>query len=539
MATLTFTESPPRRFSALNLRADESDGDLLDRFIENQDPLAFEELVCRHGPMVLGVCRRVLDNAHDAEDCFQAVFLVLVRKAASVRPRGMVGNWLYGVAYRTALEARKLAARRRIREKKRCAMPRPEARNEDWEDLQPLLDLELAKLPDKYRGVLISCDLEGQTRKEVAHALGLPEGTVASRLARARVLLAKRLSRRNLAISAAALASLLSTKAPADVPPRLSATTTQAAAQLASGQPIAGLVSSSVMDLTDAAVRSLLWSKLMVASAVSLLLLVLGIGFGTLLPAAFADRSVVPVKPETQISKPEHTQETRDCVIQQIDSTSQTIKAYGDELHEIHLGPATKIVLDGVEKKFSDLQIGMVINLEIRRGLDGCREALRVEIVGEAVIGIVEGINADSVTIRGEADEIQAQQTYLLEKGVKLTVNRKKAKHGDVKLKMRVILHVAPGMKVLNIKAAGPKVSATVKSVQLDKRLLTLDIHNTNLVIDGTAVAADAEIVIDGKKAAFTELQAGMRVTVEMSAEFEGSCVVGVTARTQVAGGGK
>src|SRR5205807_2006427 len=156
-------------------RADDGDGPLLDRFIHAGDAAAFEELVRRHGPMVLGVCRRVLENGHDAEDCFQAVFMVLVRKAASVQPRDMVGNWLYGVAYRTALEAKKLAARRRNREKKRCAMPRPEAGNEVWHDLKPLLDQELTKLPDKYRFVLVSCDLEGRTRKEVAKVLGLPE----------------------------------------------------------------------------------------------------------------------------------------------------------------------------------------------------------------------------------------------------------------------------------------------------------------------------------------------------------------------------
>src|SRR5205807_2231948 len=113
---------------------------------------------------------------------------------ASVQPRDMVGNWLYGVAYRTALEAKKMAARRRNREKKRCEMPRPEPTNE-WHDLKPLLDLELSKLPDKYREVLVLSDLEGQTRKEIARALGVAEGTVASRLARARILLAKRLSR--------------------------------------------------------------------------------------------------------------------------------------------------------------------------------------------------------------------------------------------------------------------------------------------------------------------------------------------------------
>src|ERR1019366_367502 len=196
MATTFSPTAPPRSVD------DVSDGDLLDFFIRHKDEAAFAELVHRHGRMVLGVCQRVLDNPHHAEDCFQAAFLVLVRKATMIHPREMVGNWLYGVAYRTALEAKKMAARRRNRERKKFDMPRPDADTDRWRELQPLLDQELTRLPDKYRFVLIACDIEGRTRKDVAHSLALPEGTVASRLARARTMLAKRLRRRNLAISA-------------------------------------------------------------------------------------------------------------------------------------------------------------------------------------------------------------------------------------------------------------------------------------------------------------------------------------------------
>src|SRR5215475_7226772 len=140
------------------------DGHLLERFILQQDESAFSELVRRHGPMVLGVCRRVLDNAHDADDCFQAVFMVLVRKADSVQPRSNVGNWLYGVAYRTALEARKLAARRRVIEKKKIAAPQPEPASV-WQEMRPVLDRELNRLPDNFRFVIVACDLEGKTRR--------------------------------------------------------------------------------------------------------------------------------------------------------------------------------------------------------------------------------------------------------------------------------------------------------------------------------------------------------------------------------------
>src|SRR5262245_51040356 len=118
-----------------------TDGQLLGSFVERRDEVAFEVLLRRHGPMVLGVCRRVLRNEHDAEDAFQATFSVLVRKAASVRPRELVANWLYGVAYQTALRARVAAAKRRVKERQVAAMPEPKSANEDtWGEMLPLLD---------------------------------------------------------------------------------------------------------------------------------------------------------------------------------------------------------------------------------------------------------------------------------------------------------------------------------------------------------------------------------------------------------------
>src|SRR5579862_261147 len=149
MAITSITRMTPKPRSAAPLLGvdDVSDGQLLDRFIARQDERAFEEIVRRHGLMVLGVCQRVLDNPHDAEDCFQAVFMVLVRKATTIVPREMVGNWLYGVAYRTALEAKKMAARRRIRERKKFDMPRDDTDTERWQELQPLLDQEMSRLP--------------------------------------------------------------------------------------------------------------------------------------------------------------------------------------------------------------------------------------------------------------------------------------------------------------------------------------------------------------------------------------------------------
>src|SRR5262245_59023974 len=143
-----------------------TDGQLLEGFITRRDQAAFAALVRRHGPMVWGVCRRALPSHHDAEDAFQAAFLVLARKAASIAPRATVGNWLYGVAYRTSRKAAAVAARRKQREKQVTDMPEPAVVARDlWHDLQPLLDQELSRLPDKYREAIVLCDLEGHTRK--------------------------------------------------------------------------------------------------------------------------------------------------------------------------------------------------------------------------------------------------------------------------------------------------------------------------------------------------------------------------------------
>src|SRR5687768_12897578 len=141
-----------RRTVLLRDGAGLTDGQLLTDYLSRRDEAALAALVRRHGPMVWGVCRRVLRNYHDAEDAFQATFLVLVRKAASIAARELVANWLYGVAHQTALKARATAARRKERERHVTEMPEPAVTEQGlWCDLQPLLDEELSRLPDKYR----------------------------------------------------------------------------------------------------------------------------------------------------------------------------------------------------------------------------------------------------------------------------------------------------------------------------------------------------------------------------------------------------
>jgi RNA polymerase sigma factor (sigma-70 family) len=270
-----------RRAALLRDAAGMSDEQLVQSFVARRDEDAFAALVRRHGPMVWGVCRRVLRDHHEAEDAFQATFLVLARKAASLASCGLVANWLYGVAYRAALKARAAVARRAARERQVAQMPEPEAVECDlWAELRPVLDRELSCLPEKYRAPLVLCDLGGRTRKEAARQLGVPEGTVAGRLARARALLGRRLARHGVAVSAGALASALSQgAAPGCVPPSLVAVTIRSAALSAAGQA-AGPASAAVAALTEGVLKAMFLSRVKVVVALLLGLALLAGGAG-------------------------------------------------------------------------------------------------------------------------------------------------------------------------------------------------------------------------------------------------------------------
>lgn len=188
-----------------------SDGELVGQFVRARDEAAFAELLRRHGPTVYGVCRRVLSNSADADDAFQAVFLVLARKANTVRPPGMVGNWLYGVAVRTANKVRVMNAKRTARQSTPLS-PRAAPQTASGgcgvpSDTLAVIDAELAGLPAIYRAAFVTCELNGRTRSEASRELGWPEGTVAARLAKARELLAARLTKRGITLGAGLFAA--------------------------------------------------------------------------------------------------------------------------------------------------------------------------------------------------------------------------------------------------------------------------------------------------------------------------------------------
>jgi RNA polymerase sigma factor (sigma-70 family) len=293
------------RTAVLPTRDEATDADLLESFVQHGHSETLAALVQRHGPLVWSVCRRLLRKPQDAEDAFQATFLVLVRKATTIRHRERCAHWLYRVAYQTSLKVRAVAARRSVREQQVSDMPElavnpPEPGN----DLQSLLDRELNCLPEKYGTVLVLCDLEGKTRPEAARQLGWPEGTVAGRLARARAMLAKRLSRRGLVLSATALASALScTSASARVPPSVISSTIKAAMQVAAGQVAVGVISPTVATLTEGVLKTMLLSKL--RSSMRVLLVVaafLGVSTGFVMRSGQGQLSLRAEEPEGQAS---------------------------------------------------------------------------------------------------------------------------------------------------------------------------------------------------------------------------------------------
>lgn len=259
------------------------DAELLSRFCRLRDEAAFTALVRRHGPMVLAVCRRVLRDTHTAEDAFQATFLILARKADSLSKPELLGHWLHGVAYRTAVKARTEAARRRTHEQQ-AVLPQEIAPDDDflWRDLRPVLDEEVNRLPNRYRVPVVLCYLQGQTNAEAARRLGCSRGTVATLLARAREKLRRRLTQRGVSLSVGvALTALVRTAQGGAVPRTLEQVTVKAAALLAAGQTSAlGALAVHAVALAKGVSKGMLMEKLKLPVAIVMMTALVGTGAG-------------------------------------------------------------------------------------------------------------------------------------------------------------------------------------------------------------------------------------------------------------------
>src|SRR5262245_54802454 len=270
MASRSVCQDLPKQLTTLlrfGVVGDLSDGQLVQRFLtarDGADQAAFTALVERHGPMVLGVCRKVLGNAQDAEDAFQATFLVLARKAGSVRKANSLAGWLHRVARRVAIQAKAIAVRRRVYERRSAAMKavqleRQEGSSEGW----PELHEAIARLPERYREPVVLCYLEGFTTEEAALRIGCPQGTILSRLSRARERLKGQLERRGLVPSTPSLVMGLTPRTSDSVGATLLETTVRAAFGFAGRRASeAGMDSASAIILAKVVLHTMSISKL-------------------------------------------------------------------------------------------------------------------------------------------------------------------------------------------------------------------------------------------------------------------------------------
>jgi RNA polymerase sigma factor (sigma-70 family) len=258
------------RLAAVQTARELADHELLKRFVGEKDEAAFAVLVERHGRMILGVCRRALGSAHDAEDACQTTFLVLAQKASSIRKTTSLPSWLHGVASRVAanLKRERLRRCRRDHESHRPPIPDPAA-EVSWREVQTALDEELERLPERWRAPLILCHLEGRTRDEAAQQLGLTVPCLHGRLVRGRNALCKALTRRGIALSAALLATAVGQGVSrAALSPALVLDTAKAAVLLSGGRALdTGLVSTEILSLAQEVIRNMFLTKLKVGAA--------------------------------------------------------------------------------------------------------------------------------------------------------------------------------------------------------------------------------------------------------------------------------
>jgi RNA polymerase sigma factor (sigma-70 family) len=425
-----------------------TDGQLLRSFLNRRDEAAFEVLVHRHGPMVRGVCRRVLHNPHDADDAFQAAFVVLLRKAPLLATREIVGDWLHGVAYRTALKARAATARRRARERQ---APRREAIEEEaGPEWYSLLDQEVGRLPEKYRVPVVLCDLQGHTRKEAARQLGWREGTVAGRLARARALLARRLTSRGVALSASFLAALVAREASAQVSHSLVHSTCNAARVLAAGQ--AAAVPVHIAALTKGVVRAMLLDKMKTVLAMFSAVLVLAVGVGDWRHAAVAGGVEGPQIAETARAAP-----------RALPSDKPSVPRAADANRSFHFDFRVVEEKKGARKL---LAAPRLVTLEGRPATFACGGERPVLMGRGRIDYVIVGTVVQFVVHSGEENKLCVDMTVS-----QSTPGASQDGEGTIETKsLRTIRTVEPGQPFAAILKTGEKDQATLEVAAVIKR---------------------------------------------------------------------
>jgi RNA polymerase sigma factor (sigma-70 family) len=522
-----------------------SDGQLLECFVADRDGAAFAALVRRHGPMVLGVCRRVLRHRHDAEDAFQATFLVLAKKAGSVRPRELVGHWLYGVARRTALKARTAAARRQARERRMgelCTSPLRGEADHRFE-LEALLDDAVQGLPERYRVPLVLCELEGKSRRQVARQMGVPEGTVSSRLARARHLLARRLTARGLSLSAGAVGAILTQQtATATVPAALVASTVRVALGQAS-------TTAPVAALTEGVIRAMLIAKWKLTAFVLAAALAAGLGAGAFSHRALADKPKPTAKPAAPVAPQKGAAAAADkpkaaagpsipAAVVSVDADKHTITVSVSSFSEgkkeqvektFELAREAKVVLvsglltkETKEGKLADLTADTPVTLQ----LSADRKTVRsVAVHGGSLYGSVKAVDADknTVTIAGKDKGGPFEKTLELARGAKVWLDDGLVKNGAKEGKLAdlaegtpVVVHLSgyDRKTVVRVDAHGPGLYGSLKGVDAGANTITITVKEDGNLVDKTFDLAK-NVKVDGGK--LGELTEGTAVSLQLS----------------------
>jgi RNA polymerase sigma factor (sigma-70 family) len=468
-----------------------SDGGLLERFAAHRDEAAFEALLRRHGAMVWGICRRLLRDHHDAEDAFQATFLVLARKGQSIAQRELVANWLYGVAFQTALKARSRRARRRMREGQVAEMPEPEALPlNHQDDLNESLDRELSRLPDKYRIPILLCVLQEKTHQEAAELLGWPIGTVSGRLSRAKALLAQRLARGGVSLSAGALSLMVAQDAvAASALPRLIGSTVQAASLVAAGRAVsAGTVSAEVALLTREVLTMMMLGKL--KGMMTALLCVGAIGLGlTMYPARSLGVSKVIDEPVARTLPPAEAPSTLDSAGsgKLLESLDWALTGVDPEKRRISaLARWTWNSMSNDEFQKTNLQTGLHLSFR---------------------------------------DLPVADQAEIL-------ADDKKARLTDLKPGMQIKLEVDKERgKVTRITAKSKNSYFFLKAVDQSKRTISVAVGSADLLtVEDLSFAKDSHILIGTREGRIGDLLPGMRISLELATESDRIVVRGIRA---------
>ncbi|MCE9566120.1 MAG: sigma-70 family RNA polymerase sigma factor [Planctomycetes bacterium] len=533
-------------FEGVRDAVDHGDGELLARYRSVRDQDAFGSLVRRHGPMVLGVCRRVLRDSHAADDAFQTTFLVLAKRADAVRPPDRLAPWLYGVAYRTALKARGRAFRRQQVEQDyatetatRALPTSPEA-----SDLLPALDEQLNALPEKYRTPLVLCGVQGLNKTEAAERLGLPEGTVSSRLARAREMLRDRLIRRGVAVPSAAFAALFTADTlQAAVPASLATSTTGIAL---GSSPIP----ATVLTLSHEVIRSMTMLKLQFWGTIAMAVSLVGGSFG-LLAIQADEKKPQPVPGEIRkpqpaqvdpVKKPNGNDEKNGQNNQKdgdkpgkpakpavkaggrvgaVDAKENTItlvtKGEGGLVEKAMKVPAgAKVFIDDKEAKLADIPKGSFASFLAGAPKDGKPDEItEVRVTGGNTNGIIKQVGATSLSLESEKNP----QTFKLTADTKVTVNGKDAKIADLKVGDKVaVLLSADGASALSLASGNqPDGVKPIKTARFTGKVTAVDAAAKTISLAGKGegndivvkLTADAKITVDGKAAKFSDIVKG------------------------------